>query len=69
MEFVGGTLHILAFCLPLPVGSVTEISGYPLPFALYVPFVPFELVVGIWILARGIERRTAGPSPVQPSLS
>ena len=81
MEFVGSTLHILAFCLgaiifyfllyrsdlvprglslwgliavlPLLVGSAMQILGYSLPFALYVPYVPFELVVGIWILVTG----------------
>lgn len=93
MEFVGSTLHILAFCLgaiifyfllhrsglvprglslwgliavlPLLVGSVAEILGYSLPFALYVPYVPFELVVGIWILATG--SRGVPQAPAQSS--
>ncbi len=82
MEFVGGTLHMLAFCLgailfyflldkarivprwmslwglitvfPMLIGTITQIFGYTIPFALYVPYVPFELVIGLWILVKGI---------------
>jgi hypothetical protein len=83
MDFVGNTLHMLAFCLgailfyfllvksavvprllsfwglitvfPLLIGTVTQIFGYSLPFILYVPYVPFEFVIGIWILVKGIN--------------
>jgi len=44
---------------PLLIGSVTQVFGYVLPFALYLPYVPFELVVGVWILIRGVEERNA----------
>jgi hypothetical protein len=82
MDFVGSTLHMLAFCLggllfyyllyrsslvprvlslwglitalPLLVGTVTQIFGYTLPIYLYVPYVPFEFVIGVWILVKGI---------------
>jgi len=82
MEFVGGTLHMLAFCLgaiifytllhrsrvvprwmslwglvtlfPLLVGTITQIFNYNIPFVFYVPYVPFELVIGLWILFKGI---------------
>ena len=83
MEFVGSTLHMLAFCLggilfyylldksrlvpralslwgliavfPLLVGTVTQIFGYTIPIIFYVPYIPFELVIAIWILVRGIR--------------
>ena len=83
MDFVGVTLHMLAFCLgaplfyyllyksrlvpralslwglitivPLLVGTIAQIFGHTLPFILYVPYVPFELVIGVWILIKGIE--------------
>jgi hypothetical protein len=83
MEFVGGTLHMLAFCLgailfyfllyksravptalslwglvttfPMLIGTITEILGYTIPFIWYVPYVPFELVIGVWILVKGIR--------------
>lgn len=83
MEFVGMTLHMLAFCLgailfyslldksrivpralslwglitlfPCLIGTVFAIVGYELPFAIYVPYAPFELVVGVWILIKGLR--------------
>ena len=82
MDFVGDTLHMLAFCLgailfyfllyksrvvprglslwglitvfPLLAGTLTAIFGYDLPFILFLPYVPFEFVIGIWILVKGI---------------
>ncbi len=82
MEFVGGTLHMLAFCLgallfyfllfrsriaprwmslwglitllPLLIGTVLQLFGHSIPFLFYVPYVPFELVIGVWILIRGV---------------
>jgi hypothetical protein len=82
MEFVGSTLHMLAFCLggipfyyllyksgvvpralslwgliatfPMLIGTLTQIFGYTIPFIFYVPYVPFELVIGIWVLISGI---------------
>ncbi len=35
--------------------TLLVILGYAVPFFLYVPYVPFELVVGIWILVKGIR--------------
>jgi hypothetical protein len=83
MEFVGSTLHMLAFCLggilfyylldklrvvpralslwgliavfPLLIGTLAQIFGYTIPFIFYVPYVPFELVIAVWILIKGIK--------------
>jgi hypothetical protein len=83
MDFVGSTLHMLAFCLggilfyyllyksrvvpgtlslwgliatlPMLIGTLTQIFGYTIPFIFYVPYVPFELVIGIWILVKGVK--------------
>ena len=83
MDYVGNTLHMLAFCLggilfyyllvksgvvpsvlslwglittfPLLIGTLTQVFGYTIPFAFYVPYVPFELVIAIWILVKGIK--------------
>ena len=85
MEFVGGTLHMLAFCLgailfyallyrsgvvprwmslwglittfPMLVGTITQIFGYTIPFVFYVPYVPFEVVIGIWIVVKGVKEK------------
>ncbi len=83
MEFVGSTLHMLAFCLgailfyylldksrvvpralslwglitvfPMLIGTVSQIFGYTIPFIFYVPYVPFEFAIGVWILLKGIQ--------------
>lgn len=83
MDFVGNTLHMLAFCLggilfyyllhksgvvpramslwglvttfPMLIGTLTQIFSYTIPFIFYVPYVPFELVIGVWILVKGIN--------------
>jgi hypothetical protein len=54
------------------VATVLAIAGYKVPFLVYVPYVPFEWVVGAWILIKGFvvhaspERQFADrqPSPV-----
>ena len=38
--------------LPMLVGTITQIFGHTLPIIFYVPYVSFELVIGIWILVR-----------------
>ena len=37
------------------IGTVSQIFGYTLPFFLYAPYVPFEFVIGVWILVKGIN--------------
>ncbi|MFN2284602.1 MAG: DUF4386 domain-containing protein [Anaerolineae bacterium] len=39
---------------PMLVGTITQIFGYSIPFGFYVPYVPFEFVIGLWILIKGI---------------
>lgn len=96
MNFVGGTLHSLAFCLgatlfyylldqsrlvpralslwglitvlPILFGTVLAILGYEIPFIFYVPYVPFEFVIGLWILVKGINIQQQDDLTVQPAL-
>ena len=37
------------------VATVLVIAGYKVPFLVYVPYVPFEWVVGAWILIAGFK--------------
>ena len=83
MDFVGSSLHMLAFCpgavlfyylldkarivprvlslwglitvLPFVIGVPLAMMGYEVPMAFYLPYVPFELVIGGWILIKGIK--------------
>ncbi len=87
MNFVGSTLHMLAFCpggiifyylldksglvpralslwglitvLPCLVGTMLVVLGYEAPTFLYVLYMPFELVIGMWILVKGIHETSA----------
>ena len=34
------------------IGTVCALAGYELSFAVYLPYLPFEFVVGVWILTR-----------------
>ncbi|MEJ2305731.1 MAG: DUF4386 domain-containing protein [Anaerolineales bacterium] len=82
MDFLGFTLHMLAFCLggilfyyllykssivpralslwglitilPLLIATLLAIFDYQVPFVLAVPYIPFEFVIGVWILVKGI---------------
>jgi hypothetical protein len=36
-------------------GVVAEILGAQVPILVYLPLLPFELVIGTWLLARGIR--------------
>jgi hypothetical protein len=84
-DFVGDTLHVLAFCLgailfyillyqskvvpkwlslwglitviPVLAGTLTAIFDVHLPFIFFLPYFPFELVIAIWILVKGIEEK------------
>ena len=44
--------------VPLLLGAVSHILGHPLPFFIVLPYVPFELAIAIWILAKGIDDRS-----------
>ncbi len=97
MEFVGSSLHMLAFCpgavlfyylldkarivprvlslwglitvLLFLIGAPLTIMGYEVPKAVYLPYIPFELVIGIWILIKGIQAssETAGIQQLFPA--
>jgi hypothetical protein len=41
--------------LPLLVGTLTQVFSYTIPFIFYVPYVPFELAIAIWILVKGVK--------------
>jgi hypothetical protein len=45
----------LISAVPLLVATVMVIFGYQVSFYVYVPYIPFEFVIGIWILIKGIN--------------
>ena len=45
----------LVTVFPMLIGTVTQIFGYTIPFIFYVPYVPFEFAIGVWILVKGVK--------------
>ena len=44
----------LISAFPMLVGTLAKMFGYSIPFAFYLPYVPFEFAVGLWILVKGV---------------
>ena len=40
---------------PMLIGTLAQIFGTTIPFYYYFPYIPFELVIGVWILVKGIS--------------
>ena len=44
---------VTAIC-PCLVATVASLFGYHFPFWFYLPYVPFEFLIGLWIVVKGI---------------
>jgi len=40
------------------IGTLSALAGHEMSFAVYLPYLPFEFVVGAWILVRGGRSRS-----------
>ena len=40
---------------PCLVATLSALFGYEVPFFVYLPYAPFEFVIGVWILVKGIK--------------
>ncbi len=45
----------LVAVLPFLIGTPLAIMGYDVPPVFYLPYVPFEFVIGVWILVKGVN--------------
>jgi len=61
----GISLFGLAAVVLASVGIVAELFGAEVPLALYLPLLPFELLIGTWLLVKGIPSATT-VSPSHP---
>ncbi len=41
---------------PIHVGIPISILGYEIPFFIYLPYVPFGIIIGFWILFKGFKK-------------
>lgn len=39
------------------VGIVLQVLGYTVPIFVFLPILPFELTIGVWLLLRGIKEQ------------
>jgi Domain of unknown function (DUF4386) len=53
--------------LPMLIGTLAQIFGHSIPFIFYVPYVPFELVMAVWILVKGIQTGSETKMALEPS--
>ena len=52
----------LVAVLPCLVGTLAQFAGVSLPFAIYLPYVPFECAIGIWLLVMGARETAQAPA-------
>lgn len=64
----GISLFGIAAVVLASVGIVAELFGAEVPLALYLPLLPFELLIGTWLLVKGIPAGTTvtPPRPSEP---
>jgi len=41
--------------VPCLIATLFILFGYEVPFLVYLPYAPFEFVIGVWILVKGIK--------------
>ena len=50
------------------IGEVFAIFGFNVPLIVFLPILPFELVIGFWLVFKGINPRESGPLAAGASL-
>lgn len=43
--------------LPFLIGTPAAMFGYKVPIFIYLPYVPFEYIIGIWLLVKGLKEK------------
>lgn len=57
----------LVTLLPILFGTAAFMIGYEFPAFTYLPYVPFEFVVGVWILVKGLNVRQPDAVALEPA--
>jgi hypothetical protein len=55
--------------LPMLIGTLAQIFGRSIPIIFYVPYVPFELAIAVWILVKGIQVGSETKMALEPALN
>ena len=56
----------LVTIFPMLVATVSELFGHTLPIYFYILYMPFELVIAIWILVKGVRDGSETVASVGP---
>jgi hypothetical protein len=46
---------LITVVFPCLIATLFVIFGYQVPFFAYLTYAPFEIVIGVWILVKGIK--------------
>lgn len=49
---------LITAIIPCLAATLLSMLGIKLPFFVYLPYAPFEFVIGIWILIKGVRIQT-----------
>jgi len=60
-HLVPRALSLWGFITVIPIFFATALSilGINVPFYIYIPYIPFEFVIGLWILIKGVRTTPA----------
>lgn len=50
--------------IPCLIGTLFVVFGFQVPFFIYLPYAPFEFVIGIWILVKGVQDEAVIQQPI-----
>lgn len=50
---------------PVLIATLFTIFGYEVPFFVYLPYAPFEFVIAVWILVKGVKNQE--PAAIEAS--
>jgi hypothetical protein len=65
----GLSLWGLITVFPCLAGTLLAVFGTQVPFLVYVPYAPFELVIAIWILVKGVKDGSEKRPGLEPARS
>ena len=53
--------------IPILFGTIAAILGYEVSVVAYLPYLPFEFVVGTWILVKGLNIKQQDRAALEPA--
>ena len=51
------------------IGTLLEILGYDVPLVVFLPILPYELAIGIWLIVKGFNQSVIASESAQTDMS